>query len=224
MSEVCVEDELDLQSLLKQLLRSISDQISSAPSTEHAEDVLLHLEETDKNFHNYELVKYLRGYVERSLGSVVDEGMKTWTRGEGQHAVGSGHDALIQALTHRTRDSAEYHQMMQTLKSNTTAVVESLIGVSEEELSSQSNVQYVDECSDSDSSFNQVRAGRNADSSHISPHCTGLQTLSLCVCVCYRAMASSDRSSCRFWLNNWMSGSPKRLNVVHFDASASLSL
>ncbi|XP_028296414.1 protein broad-minded isoform X2 [Gouania willdenowi] len=155
MSEVCVEDELDLQSLLKQLLRSISDQISSAPSTEHAEDVLLHLEETDKNFHNYELVKYLRGYVERSLGSVVDEGMKTWTRGEGQHAVGSGHDALIQALTHRTRDSAEYHQMMQTLKSNTTAVVESLIGVSEEELSSQSNVQYVDECSDSDSSFNQ---------------------------------------------------------------------
>lgn len=51
MSQLSAEDELELQSLLKQLLISISDRISGAPSTECAEEILLHLEETDKNFH-----------------------------------------------------------------------------------------------------------------------------------------------------------------------------
>lgn len=50
MSEFA-EDEVELQSLVKQFLRSISDKISSAPSPECAEEILLHLEETDKNFH-----------------------------------------------------------------------------------------------------------------------------------------------------------------------------
>lgn len=45
------EDEAELQTLVKQLLRSISERISGAPSTECAEEILLHLEETDKNFH-----------------------------------------------------------------------------------------------------------------------------------------------------------------------------
>lgn len=51
MSELFAEDEVELQSLVKQFLRSISDKISSAPSPECAEEILLHLEETDKNFH-----------------------------------------------------------------------------------------------------------------------------------------------------------------------------
>lgn len=51
MSQLSVEDEVELQSLLKQLLRSINDRITGAPSTECAEEILLHLEETDKNFH-----------------------------------------------------------------------------------------------------------------------------------------------------------------------------
>lgn len=43
--------EADIESLLKQLLRSVNDKIAAAPSTECAEEVLLHLEETDQNFH-----------------------------------------------------------------------------------------------------------------------------------------------------------------------------
>uniref|UniRef100_A0A1A8IJY9 Protein broad-minded n=1 Tax=Nothobranchius kuhntae TaxID=321403 RepID=A0A1A8IJY9_NOTKU len=171
MSQLSAEDEEELQSLLKELLKSISDKISAAPSTECAEEILLHLEETDKNFHNYEFVKYLRQYVEKSLGSAVEEELKNSTRGEGQHVVGSGHDTLIHAVTRRTGDSAEYQQMIQTLKNTMIVVVESLINKFEEgqlrkeEMHretdpSQSNIQYqyTDNCSDSDSSFHQSYA------------------------------------------------------------------
>ncbi|XP_060947669.1 protein broad-minded [Limanda limanda] len=169
MSQLSSEEELELQSLLKQLLISVNEKISGAPSTECAEEILLHLEETDKNFHNYEFVKYLRHYVESSLGTVVEEETKSLTRGEGQHAIGSGHDTLIHAITRRTRDSAEYQQMMQPLKNTMIIIVESLINKFEEDQMrkeelhrerqhSQSNSRYHDNCSDSDSSFNQSYA------------------------------------------------------------------
>ncbi|XP_020492720.2 protein broad-minded [Labrus bergylta] len=166
MSQLSAEDEVELQSLLKQLLRSINDRISNAPSTECAEDILLHLEETDKNFHNYEFVKYLRQYMESSLGTVIEEETKSLTKGDGQPEIGSSHDTLIHAITRRTRDSAEYQQMTETLKNSMITAVESLINKFEEgqmrkeemhreKQHSQSNSQYTDNCSDSDSSFNQ---------------------------------------------------------------------
>lgn len=49
MSQLSAEAEIE--SLLKQLLKSVNEKIAAAPSTECAEEVLLHLEETDKNFH-----------------------------------------------------------------------------------------------------------------------------------------------------------------------------
>lgn len=49
MSELSADDELGF--LLKELLRSINDKITGAPSADSAEEVLLHLEKTDKNFH-----------------------------------------------------------------------------------------------------------------------------------------------------------------------------
>uniref|UniRef100_A0AAX7U2X2 Protein broad-minded n=1 Tax=Astatotilapia calliptera TaxID=8154 RepID=A0AAX7U2X2_ASTCA len=167
MSEFA-EDEVELQSLVKQFLRSISDKISSAPSPECAEEILLHLEETDKNFHNYEFVKYLRQYVENALGSVVEEETNNLTREDGQHAIGSGHDTLIHAVTQRTRYSAEYQQMIHTLKNTMITVVESLKNKSEEDQlrkeethqekqHRQSNIQFTDNCSDSGSSFKQLQ-------------------------------------------------------------------
>ncbi|XP_013888840.1 protein broad-minded isoform X2 [Austrofundulus limnaeus] len=169
MSELSAEDEVELQLLLKQLLRSVSDKISAAPSTECAEELLLHLEETDRNFHSYEFVRFLRQYVENSMGSVVDEDFKKLTRAEGQPAVGAGHDTIIHAVTRRTRDSVEYQQMMQSLKITMNVVVESLMNKFEEEQlrkeemhrkmePSQSNSRFTDNCSDSDSSFNQSYA------------------------------------------------------------------
>ncbi|XP_068609884.1 protein broad-minded [Brachionichthys hirsutus] len=169
MSRLSAEGEAELQASLKQLLRSVDDRISEAPSAECAEEILLHLEETDKNFHNYEFVKYLRHYVENSLGIVVEEETRKSTVEDGQHAIGSGQDTLIHAVTRRARDSTEYQRMMQTLKNTVIMVVESLINKFEEDQMGKeeslrerqhvpSNSQYNDNCSDSDSSFNQSYA------------------------------------------------------------------
>uniref|UniRef100_A0A668AQ63 Protein broad-minded n=1 Tax=Myripristis murdjan TaxID=586833 RepID=A0A668AQ63_9TELE len=169
MSQFSPEDEVELQSLLRQLLTSIKDRIAAAPSIESAEEILLHLEETDKNFHNYEFVRYLRQYVENSLGTVVEEETETLARADGQPAIGPGQDTLIHAITRRTRESAEYKQMMQTLKNTMIVVVESLINrfeedqmrkeeTDQEKQHGQSNSHYTDNCSDSDSSFNQSYA------------------------------------------------------------------
>lgn len=51
MSQLSAEDGVELQTLLRQFLTSISDRIPGALSAECAEEILLHLEETDKNFH-----------------------------------------------------------------------------------------------------------------------------------------------------------------------------
>ncbi|KAG7316381.1 hypothetical protein KOW79_019922 [Hemibagrus wyckioides] len=159
------EDEAELQSLLRQLLKSVRERIANAPSVECAEEILLHLEETDKNFHNYEFVKYLRQYVESSLGAVMEEETENCSKGDG-HGVGAGQDTLVHAVTRKTRESAQYKQMMQTLKQTMTVIVESLLNKFEEDQlkkeethgtnqREQSDSHYTDNCSDSDSSFNQ---------------------------------------------------------------------
>ncbi|CAL8316051.1 unnamed protein product [Lota lota] len=164
MSHFSSDDEAELQYLLRQLLKSTKDRISGAPSIECAEEILLHLEETDKRFHNYELVRYLRQHVDRSLGAVVEAETE---HGAGGDAGGSAHD--IHAVTRRTRDSAEYKQMMQTLKNTMSLVVESLINKFEEDqlrkeetdrenLPGASESRFNDNCSDSDSSFNHSYA------------------------------------------------------------------
>ncbi|XP_030201530.1 protein broad-minded isoform X1 [Gadus morhua] len=164
MSQFSSEDEAELQYLLRQLLKSTKDRISGAPSIECAEEILLHLEETDKKFHNYELVRYLRQHVDRSLGALVEAETEL---GAGGDAGASAHD--IHAVTRRTRDSAEYKQMMQTLKNTMSLVVESLINKFEEDqlrkeetyrdnLPGASEGRFNDNCSDSDSSFNHSYA------------------------------------------------------------------
>ncbi|XP_051511088.1 protein broad-minded isoform X2 [Myxocyprinus asiaticus] len=168
MSQFSAEDEAELQCLLRELLKSVKDKISGAPSVECAEEILLHLEETDKNFHNYEFVKYLREYVESSLGAVIEEETENFTKGEG-HAIGSGQDTLVHAVTKKTRESTQCKQMMQMLKQTMMVVVESLINKFEEDQlkkeemhrksqHEQSSSHYTDNCSDSDSSFNQSYA------------------------------------------------------------------
>lgn len=45
------EDPAALQVMLRQLFQSVKEKITGAPSLECAEEILLHLEETDENFH-----------------------------------------------------------------------------------------------------------------------------------------------------------------------------
>ncbi|XP_009703475.1 PREDICTED: protein broad-minded [Cariama cristata] len=165
MSHFTSEDEALLQSMLRQLLRSVKEKITGAPSVECAEEILLHLEETDENFHNYEFVKYLRQYINNTVGSVIEEETEKCTSAQNQGEV-SGYDMLVQHVTKKTRESKEYREMMHALKNVMMVVVESLINKFEEdrmrdkELDRKTKKErqsgyYTDNCSDSDSSFNQ---------------------------------------------------------------------
>ncbi|XP_065486991.1 protein broad-minded isoform X5 [Caloenas nicobarica] len=165
MSHFTSEDEALLQSMLRQLLQSVKEKITGAPSVECAEEILLHLEETDENFHNYDFVKYLRQYINNTVGSVIEEETEKCTSAQNQGEV-SGYDTLVQHVTKKTRESKEYREMMHALKNVMMVVVESLINKFEEdrmhnkELDSKTKNGrqsgcYTDNCSDSDSSLNQ---------------------------------------------------------------------
>ncbi|XP_034846349.1 protein broad-minded isoform X2 [Mirounga leonina] len=165
MAHFSGEDEVMLQAMLRQLFQSVKEKITGAPSLECAEEILLHLEETDENFHNYEFVKYLRQHICNTLGSMIEEEMEKWTSDQNQDEE-SGYDTVVQHVTKRTQQSKEYKEMMHSLKNIMMVVVESMINKFEEdEMRSQerqkkiqkekSNSYCTDNCSDSDSSFNQ---------------------------------------------------------------------
>ncbi|KAM6279164.1 protein broad-minded isoform 2-T2 [Porphyrio hochstetteri] len=165
MSQFTSEDEALLQSMLRQLLQSVKEKITGAPSVECAEEILLHLEETDENFHNYEFVKYLRQYINNTVGSVIEEETEKCTSAQSQGEV-SGYDTLVQHVTKKTRESKEYTEMMHALKNVMMVVVESLINKFEEDRMRNKELDSkpkkgrqsgydTDNCSDSDSSFNQ---------------------------------------------------------------------
>ncbi|OXB74853.1 UNVERIFIED_CONTAM: hypothetical protein H355_006472 [Colinus virginianus] len=168
MSQFTSEDEALIQSMLRQLLQSVKKKISGASSAECAEKILLHLEETDENFHNYEFVKYLRQYISNTLGSVIEEESEKCTSAQNRSEV-SGYDTVVQHIVKKTRESKQYREMMHALKNVMTVVVESLINKFEEDqmcytgLDSKAKKKYqsdfyTDNYSDSDSSFSQVNA------------------------------------------------------------------
>uniref|UniRef100_A0A452FKA8 Protein broad-minded n=1 Tax=Capra hircus TaxID=9925 RepID=A0A452FKA8_CAPHI len=165
MAHFSGEDEAMLQAMLRQLFQSVKEKITGAPSLECAEEILLHLEETDENFHNYEFVKYLRQYICNTLGSMIEEEMEKWTADQNQGEE-FGYDTVVQHVTKRTQESKEYKEMIHSLKNIMMIVVESMINKFEEdEIRSQerqkktqkekSSSYCTDNCSDSDSSFNQ---------------------------------------------------------------------
>ncbi|XP_074043569.1 protein broad-minded isoform X3 [Macrotis lagotis] len=165
MAQFSSEDEAQLQAMLRQLLQSVKEKITGAPSLECAEEILLHLEETDENFHNYEFVKYLRQYIYNTLGAMIEEEMEKCTSEQNQ-GEGPGYDTLVQHVTKVTQESKEYKEMMQSMKNVMMVVVESLINKFEEDQTQNKEMQKktvkekcsnycLDNCSDSDSSFNQ---------------------------------------------------------------------
>ncbi|XP_072499272.1 protein broad-minded isoform X6 [Notamacropus eugenii] len=165
MAHFSGEDEARLQAMLRQLLQSVKEKITGAPSLECAEEVLLHLEETDENFHNYEFVKYLRQYIHSTLGAMIEEEMEKCTSDQNQ-GEGPGYDTLVQHVTKVTQESKEYEEMMHSLKNVMMVVVESLINKFEEDQIQDKEMQKktvkekcsnycTDNCSDSDSLFNQ---------------------------------------------------------------------
>ncbi|XP_031204573.1 protein broad-minded isoform X1 [Mastomys coucha] len=164
MAHFSSEDEGMLQAMLRQLFQSVKEKITGAPSLECAEEILLRLEETDENFHNYEFVKYLRQHICNTLGSMIEEEMEKCISDQNQGEE-SGYDTVVQHVTKRTQESKEYKEMMHSLKNIMMVVVEAMMNKFEEDETRSQDRQRkkqkeqsgscTDNCSDSDSSFNQ---------------------------------------------------------------------
>ncbi|KAG8123889.1 hypothetical protein E2320_019239, partial [Naja naja] len=111
MSHFSIEDEALLQPMLRQLLQSVKEKITGAPSVECAEEILLHLEETDENFHKYR---------------------------EMMHSLKNVMMVVVESLINKfEEDQMRYKEMQRKVKTEPP------------------NSYYADNCSDSDSSFNQ---------------------------------------------------------------------
>ncbi|ERE84371.1 protein broad-minded-like isoform 1 [Cricetulus griseus] len=114
-----------LQAMLRQLFQSVKEKITGAPSLECAEEILLRLEETDENFHNYEFVKYLRQRICNTLGSMIEEEMEKCTSDQNQGEE-SGYDTVVQHVTKKTQESKDLLTSTDTLISNLRSKHENL--------------------------------------------------------------------------------------------------
>lgn len=61
-------------------------------------------------FCSYEFVKYLRQYINNTVGSVIEEETEKCTSAQSQGEV-SGYDTLVQHVTKKTRESKEWVYM-----------------------------------------------------------------------------------------------------------------
>ncbi|EHB03981.1 hypothetical protein GW7_15988, partial [Heterocephalus glaber] len=170
MARVGPGDEARLRAMLRQLIQSVKERVTGAPSLQCAKEVLLRLEETDANFHNYELVRYLRQHICSTLGPMIEEEMEKCASEKNQGEE-PGYDTVVQCVLARVQESAQYKDMMHSLKGVMTAMVGCMSSGFEEQEEEEEETQRperqrkahrekgsrhcTDSCSDSDSSFSQ---------------------------------------------------------------------
>ncbi|XP_010636555.1 protein broad-minded [Fukomys damarensis] len=110
----------------------------------------------------YDLVKYLRQHICSTLGSVIEEEMEKCVS-EQSRGEEPGYDTVVQCVFARVQDSAQYRDMMHSLKGVLTAVVGRMSSRLEEAARSPERQRKAhrekgsrhcpDSLSDSDSSF-----------------------------------------------------------------------
>ncbi|XP_077866594.1 protein broad-minded-like [Saccoglossus kowalevskii] len=127
----------DLLPSVRQLISKIEPTIRSASSVDEAEEMLLHLEETDENFHRYEFIKYLRNKIDTALSSLIDEEIEkkmVGGRGKGKEAE------KIQSVTEAVVESPVYAELTQTLKQTTKDAIDRLLETFEEDVAKERKI------------------------------------------------------------------------------------
>ncbi|XP_072017188.1 uncharacterized protein [Amphiura filiformis] len=162
--------EDDLLPSIRQLIASVTPIIRASGSLPTAEEMLMRLEETDENFHRYELVKYIRTRIEDALAPLIEEEIEKQVNEGGSKS--GGNEALVRTITDHVINDQACIDLMQTLKHNTKDAVERLVQVFDEEHSSvrdgyyqdkvvsgpddkRRSFSFSDDSSSLDSSFNQ---------------------------------------------------------------------
>ncbi|XP_071959186.1 protein broad-minded-like [Antedon mediterranea] len=123
-------EDVDLLPSIRQLITKIEPAIQSADSLEAAEELILHLEATDENFHRYEYVKYIRQRLDEVLGPLIEDQMEK--ERHKMHTKGSEED-LVRAVTEHVVNDQTYSDMMQNMKQLTTNSVARLLQTFDED-------------------------------------------------------------------------------------------
>ncbi|XP_071784786.1 protein broad-minded-like isoform X1 [Asterias amurensis] len=122
--------EEDLLPSIRQLISSIKSTLRAASNMAAAEEMVLHLEETDENFHRYELVKYIRGRIEEVLGPLIEEEIER--RSVGVQSKGR-EEVIVQTITDHVINDQACLDLLQSLKHGTKDAVERLVKMFDEE-------------------------------------------------------------------------------------------
>lgn len=100
---------------VRQLIGRIEPFIRDAITSEQAEEVLVHMEENDRRFHQYELVKLVRVVMEDKVGSLIEEEIERDTAG---HTQTLGQDTLVEKIVDKIINSQQYSDIMKTVKAS----------------------------------------------------------------------------------------------------------
>nr|XP_018668106.1 protein broad-minded-like [Ciona intestinalis] len=129
---------------LHQLLKNIEPTLKSASgSLDVAEDVLLHLEETDESFHKHDFVKYIRENIETYIGPLVDEEIEKRSISGAPNSV-SRQETLVQAVAESAVESRLFSDLTQKICSSTSSAANTLLRSLDEEHNSMGSDEEVE--------------------------------------------------------------------------------
>uniref|UniRef100_H2ZAY6 Protein broad-minded n=1 Tax=Ciona savignyi TaxID=51511 RepID=H2ZAY6_CIOSA len=124
---------------LHQLLKSVEPTLKSASgSLAAAEDVLLHLEETDESFHKHDFVKFIRENIETHIGPLVDEEIEKRSISGAPNSV-SRQETLVQAVTGNAVESKLFSDLTHMICSSTISAASTMLRSLDEEHNSMSS-------------------------------------------------------------------------------------
>lgn len=153
----------EVLSSLHQLVKNVEPIIRESDSVEAAEDAILHLEETDENFHKYDFVRHIRNQLEVSMGQLIDEEIEKNSMGASLNAT-SGQETLVQLVTTAVSESKGFSDVVRQLCNETSAASEIIIqniederlsAIGEEDSNSQPSRKHHSVFSDGGSTYDQ---------------------------------------------------------------------
>ncbi|XP_070203121.1 protein broad-minded-like isoform X1 [Littorina saxatilis] len=120
---------------LRHLIFSFEPYIREAGSAEQAEEMLLHLEENDENFHKHELVKNLKRKLDELLSPLIDEELEKYSTAG--HIDSGSQETLVNRITKTVTQSKQFTDLMKKLKKNIDDAVIQLMNNFETEFGSE---------------------------------------------------------------------------------------
>jgi len=111
-----MDEKRALINSINQLIVGCTPYLRGVQSVEEVQNGYLHMEENNKDFHKYALVKTLRSDIEKVLGPMIEAEIERYG-GERTHPAAK-HENLVASITSRVLNSSEYGDMSERIRKN----------------------------------------------------------------------------------------------------------